>query len=81
MLQVILWEEVQRRSTHGLSALPTFLRLSSFKKYESLTTEKLVQQENAHEDHAIYYSESMRTELTVCTLHMQRLKEVHNDTI
>ena len=55
------------RSTNGLTALPAFPRLSSFRKYES-STEKLVQQEYANGDHIMYYSESTRTLLVLCTL-------------
>ncbi len=40
---------------YGLSALSTFPRLYTFRKYGSSTTEKLLPQENAHVDHAIYY--------------------------
>ena len=36
------------QNNYGLSELPTFLRLSTVRKYESSTTEKLLPQENAH---------------------------------
>ena len=68
MFEVILWKKIHI-NIHGLSILPAFLRLSTFRKYESSTAEKLVLQENAHGDRAIYYSESIGTELVVCTLH------------
>ncbi len=53
--------------------LDVILRLSTFRKCESLTTEELVQQESAHGDHAIYYSKSIGA-YWWCTSFMQRLQ-------
>ena len=65
MFEVILREKC--RTIYGLSALPAFPRLYTFRKYESSTTEKLLTQENTHGDHAIHYSKSMGTYLVLCT--------------
>ena len=54
MFEVILWKNAGQQ----MSALPTCPILSTFRKYESSTTEKLLLQENAHGGHAIYYSYS-----------------------
>ncbi len=50
------------------NTLVAFLRLSTFRKCESLRAEKLVEQENGHRKNAIYYRESMGTDVVLCTL-------------
>ncbi len=55
-------------STYGLTTLVAFLGLSTFRKCESLRTEKLVEQENGNGNNAIYYRESMGSELVLCAL-------------
>ncbi len=42
------WFSGKNAGQYGLSALTTLLRFSTFRKYESSTTEKLVPQENTH---------------------------------